>query len=215
MKTHLLPLFWLSLIILPGCKNAGAPGNINPHSPVRLVEPLTDAANSRWFFFNSATRPFGMVNLSPDMIISGAWNSGYRYNQDTIRAFSHIHAWQLSGIPVLPTTGPFRGHRGPDQYGSAYSHEDETVKPGYHQISLKSYGINAELTSTKRVGFHRYTFPASGESSILFDFSTFLGPCDTQYASVRKVSAREIEGEAVMAPTRRRPQPVSVYFVAR
>ncbi|MFO7999324.1 MAG: hypothetical protein R6U86_10130, partial [Bacteroidales bacterium] len=85
MKTHLLPLFLLSLILLPGCENTGAPGNINPQSPVRLVEPLTDAANSRWFFFNSASQPFGMVNLSPDMIISGAWNSGYRYNHDTIR----------------------------------------------------------------------------------------------------------------------------------
>src|SRR6056297_1728885 len=205
----------LLLLTASACSGHRETGVRHENAVVHLVDPLVDAANSRWFFFNSATRPFGMVNLSPDMIINGAWNSGYRYNEDTIRAFSYIHAWQLSGIPVLPTTGPFRGHRGPDQYGSAYSHENETVKPGYHQIFLKSYGINAELTSTKRVGFHRYTFPASGESSILFDFSTFLGPCDTQYASVRKVSAREIEGEAVMAPTRRRPQPVSVYFVAR
>ena len=34
--------------------------------PVDLVWPWLDSANSRWFFFNSATRPFGMVNLSPD-----------------------------------------------------------------------------------------------------------------------------------------------------
>ncbi len=84
--------------------------------PVDLVAPLVDAANSRWFFFNSATRPFGMVNLSPDMVINGAWNSGYRYHQDTIRCFSHVHAWQLSAIPVLPTTGPFKG-QGAHKYG--------------------------------------------------------------------------------------------------
>ena len=102
--------------------------------PVDLVEPLVDAANSRWFFFNSATRPFGMVNLSPDMVINGAWNSGYRYKQDTIRCFSHVHAWQLSAIPVLPTTGAFKGHLGSDKYGSKYTHEKETVKAGYRQV---------------------------------------------------------------------------------
>ena len=89
--------------------------------PVDLVRPLVDAANSRWFFFNSATRPFGMVNLSPDMKIDGAWQSGYRYNLDSIRSISHVHAWQLSGIPVLPVSGDFKGHLGPDVYRSKFS----------------------------------------------------------------------------------------------
>ncbi|MEO6290960.1 MAG: hypothetical protein ABIO76_13615, partial [Ginsengibacter sp.] len=124
-----------------------------------LVEPLVDAANSRFFFFSSATRPFGMVNLSPDMALDGAWNSGYRYNEDTIKCFSHIHGWEISGIPVLPTTGDFKGQLGPAVYGSSYSHQQEIVKPGYHKVVLKDYGITAELTSTTRVGFHRYTFP--------------------------------------------------------
>jgi len=183
--------------------------------PVDLVEPLVDSANSRWFFFNSATRPFGMVNLSPDMVISGAWNSGYRYNQDRIRAFSHIHAWQLSGIPVFPTVGPFRGHEGSEAYGSQYSHDNERAEAGYHQVFLDDYGVKVELTSTIRAGFHRYTFPESDRAQILFDFATFLGPCDTGPALVRKLSNSEIEGYADMAPTRRRPTPARVHFVAR
>lgn len=183
--------------------------------PVDLVEPLVDSANSRWFFFNSATRPFGMVNLSPDMITTGAWNSGYRYNEDRVRAFSHIHAWQLSGIPVFPTNGDFQGHLGSDVYGSRYSHENEVAAVGYHRLRLDDYGIEVELASTKRVGFHRYTFPQAETSQILFDFSTFLGPCDTGPAMVRKVSAHEIEGYAEMMATMRRPKPVRVYFVAR
>ena len=56
--------------------------------PVDLVNPLVDSANSRWFFFSSATRPFGMVNLSPDMLANGAWDSGYRYNQKKISFFN-------------------------------------------------------------------------------------------------------------------------------
>ena len=49
-------------------------------SPVDKVYPLSDAANSRWFYFTSACRPFGMVDLSPDTQIDGAWGSGYRYD---------------------------------------------------------------------------------------------------------------------------------------
>jgi|GEM_PF-22274 len=184
-------------------------------APVDLVQPLVDAANSRWFFFNSATRPFGMVNLSPDMEVDGDWGTGYRYHQDTIRCFSHVHGWQLSGIPVLPTTGPFRGHLGPHVYGSAYTHQQEIVRPGYHKIVLDDYGITAELTSTTRVGFHRYTFPKSRESHILFDFTTALGPSKTDRGYARKVNDREIEGYAVMGATVRRPKPVTVYFTAR
>jgi len=179
-----------------------------------LVEPMVDAANSRFFYFNSATRPFGMVNLSPDMNLRGVWNTGYKYNEDTIRCFSHIHCWEMSGIPVLPTTGPFLGHLGPDVYGSTYTHADEVARPGYHRISLTRYGVTAELASTTRVGFHRYTYPAGDSSHILFDFTTVLGSAETKAADVRRVSDRAIEGSVTMEATVRRPRPVMVYFTA-
>ena len=181
--------------------------------PVDLVRPLVDAANSRWFFFNSATRPFGMVNLSPDMKIDGAWQSGYRYNLDSIRSISHIHAWQLSGIPVLPVSGEFKGHLGPDVYRSSFSHEREEVRPGYHQFFLDDYDINVELTSTTRVGFHRYTFPGDETCHILLDLTTPLGPSTTERGYFKKVSDSEIEGWALMGPTRRRPKATYVYYV--
>ena len=163
--------------------------------PVDLVNPLVDSANSRWFFFSSATRPFGMVNLSPDMGTAGAWESGYRYNQKTINFFSHIHAWQLSGVPVLPTTGAIKAHLGPNAYGSAYSHERETVEPGYHAVVLDDYNIKAELTSTVRVGFHRYTFPESDQSAVIIDLSTQLGPSGTDRGWVKKISNKKLQGE--------------------
>ena len=215
MKNH-LHLLLLLLVTFSSCLNQKEVINqptVNKTRPVDLVEPLVDAANSRWFFFNSATRPFGMVNLSPDMVINGAWNSGYRYNQDTIRCFSHVHAWQLSAIPVLPTTGDFKGHLGSNKYGSKYSHEKETVKAGYHQVLLEDYDIDVELTATTRVGFHRYTFPAAEQSHIHVDFSTFLGPNDTKSGYAKKINNREIAGYAIMAPTRRRPKATYVYYV--
>lgn len=181
--------------------------------PVDLVYPLLDAANSRWFYFNSATRPFGMVNLSPDNSYAGDWGAGYRYNKDSIKFFSHIHCWQLSGVPVLPTTGKSLGVSGPEVYGSLFKHSKEIIQPGYHKVHLEKYNIDAELTSTNRVGFHRYTFPESSESNILIDLSVELGPSDTQSGYIKKTNNHEIVGYAVMAPTRRRPKPVEVFFV--
>lgn len=187
----------------------------DPIQPAELVYPLLDAANSRWFYFSSATRPFGMVNLSPDMGVGGAWSSGYRYNEDTIRFFSHIHAWQLSGVPVLPTSGKFNGHLGNNVYASSYKHDDEVVKPGYHAVTLDDYGIRAELTASTRVGFHRYTYPKSREKHILLDLGTQLGPSATKMGMVQKISNTEIGGYALMEGTRRRPKDIYVYFVMR
>jgi putative alpha-1,2-mannosidase len=144
--------------------------------PVDLVYPQLDSENSRWIFFASACRPFGMVNLSPDNKADTDWGSGYRYEKDSVKFFSHIHGWQLSGVPVMPVNGEFKGHLGSKVYGSKYSHDKETVKPGFHSVFLESYGIKAELTSTTRVGFHRYQFPQAPESYILLDLGTLLGP---------------------------------------
>lgn len=180
--------------------------------PVDLVYPQLDTENSRWIFFSSACRPFGMVNLSPDNKADTDWGSGYRYEKDSILFFSHIHGWQLSGVPMMPVNGEFKGHLGSKVYGSKYSHDNEIVKPGYHSVFLESYGIKAELTSTTRVGFHRYQFPAAAESYILLDLATLLGPSGTVKARATKITDKEIQGYALMDKTTRRPKQISVYF---
>ncbi len=58
---------------------------------VELVNPFVDSHRSRWFFFSSACRPFGMVSLSPDTDTEHSWGSGYMYGSKYIRCFSHIH----------------------------------------------------------------------------------------------------------------------------
>uniref|UniRef100_UPI003566CEB3 glycoside hydrolase domain-containing protein n=1 Tax=Draconibacterium sp. TaxID=1965318 RepID=UPI003566CEB3 len=183
--------------------------------PVDLVNPFIDTHNSRWFYFNSASRPFGMVNLSPDTDTDKTWSSGYLYDSKTIRCFSHIHAWQLAGIAVMPTTGEFKGHLGMDVYQSAFSHETEVAKPGYHKVVLDDYEITAELTSSTRVGFHRYTFPEKKNKAIIFDTGAKLAHGPTVYSKVWKVSDTEIAGVQVISKTGRRPKDTPVYFVAR
>ncbi len=183
--------------------------------PTDLVNVFVDTHDSRWFYFNSASRPFGMVNLSPDTDTKGSWSSGYLYDSPYIRCFSHIHAWQLAGVATMPTTGLFKGNMGMDAYKSSFSHQDEVAKPGYHKVVLKDYNVTAELTSTTRVGFQRYTFPESKDSYIIFDTGAYLGHGPTVYSKTWKVNDTEIAGYQVLSKTFRRPKETPVYFYAK
>jgi len=204
--TRILALAWLAV---PCLATAG-----EKKQPVDYVDPLIDSANSRWIFFSSACRPFGMVNLSPDTDTKGWWNSSYCYNTDSICGFNHVHAWQLSGPSVMPITGPVELAAGSDFCRSKFGHESEIAQAGYHAVTLDDYGIRVELTSTDRVGMHRYTFPKSDESSVLFNLGSGSGPSPIAAGMARKVGDRQIEGYVTDGPTGRRPRPCTFYFVA-
>jgi predicted alpha-1,2-mannosidase len=180
--------------------------------PVDLVYPLLDTENSRWFFFSSACRPFGMVNLSPDTEVGGAWGSGYRYKSETVKGFSHIHAWQLSGPSVMPVVVDGNEAEVFADGASSFSHATERVSPGYHVLELDRYGIKVELTSTKRVGFHKYYFPEGKPAAILFNLNGKLGPCTLVDGRLTQTGPRELSGELVNTPTKRRPKPAKVFF---
>jgi len=177
-----------------------------------LVEPRLGTTLTRWIHFASACRPFGMINLSPDTKPVGDWGSGYSIDHDNVSGFSHIHDWQVAGLLVMPVTGNADPRGGPENFSSPFSHDREFVKPGDHRLHLDRYGIDVELTSTLRVGFHRYTFPTSADASILIDLAGTLGPCDMGPALFRKTGPRSFEGQVLNIPTMRRPKPLTVYF---
>jgi len=52
----------------------------------------------------------------------------------------------------------------PADFASDFSHKNESAHPGYYQVYLERYGINAELTSTLRTGYHRYTYRDNAQS---------------------------------------------------
>lgn len=204
-------LLTIALAVLFGCTTQKTELTV-AKEPVDLVYPILDTENSRWFFFSSACRPFGMVNLSPDTGINGAWGSGYRYQTDTIKGFSHIHAWQLSGVSVMPMSLSESQYSSIyDDYYSPFSHEKEIIHPGYHQVFLERFKVKAELTSTKRVGFHRYTFNQSTKS-VLFNLDGILGPSEMIDGNLQQLNEFELAGEVTNAPTFRRPKPFKVFF---
>jgi predicted alpha-1,2-mannosidase len=187
------------------------------HGVAAWVNPLIDTANRRFFFFSSACRPFGMVNLSPDTVNEGgAWGAGYRYQSPYVCFFSHVHGWQKAGIPVLPVTGSMKEKKQTNDYRSRFSHDKEEVHPGYHRVFLEDYRIQAELTSTCRVGFHRYQFPSflkDRETGILLDLGTEIGPTEMSETHLEQTGPRELTGFVVNAPTIRRPKPLKIFFV--
>ncbi|MEP1983675.1 MAG: GH92 family glycosyl hydrolase, partial [Maribacter dokdonensis] len=143
-----------------------------------------------------------------------AWGSGYRYKTDTIKGFSHIHAWQMSGISVMPvTTNKENKEDIYKDFYSKFSHDQEVVMPGFHKVNLDRFNISAQLTSTKRVGFHQYSYPDNQEDkAILFNLNTLLGPSSNTDGFLEQNSANELSGKVTMEPTHRRPKPLTVYF---
>ncbi|WP_406828424.1 GH92 family glycosyl hydrolase [Microbulbifer sp. ARAS458-1] len=180
--------------------------------PVEYVWPWLDSANSRWFYFNSATRPFGLVNLSPDTELEGTWGSGYRYNTLEVKGFNHVHAWQLSGLSVMPVSSrePLEVLKG--DYFSPFSHQDEIVAAGYHKLSLQRFNIDVELTSTTRVGFHRYQYGDNEQRQVLLDLQGNFGPSALRKGSFFQVDANTFQGHVINEPTVRRPRPTPVFF---
>lgn len=217
LKHYAIPLFVLSSGLI-GCGTAEQP-TISPQpkatsqlAPVDAVWPWLDSANSRWFYFNSATRPFGMVNLSPDTEIEGAWGSGYRYNTQEVKGFNHVHAWQLAGLSVLPVSQNRTLSEIEDDYFSAFSHDQEKVAAGFHSLTLSRYGIDVELTATTRVGFHNYVYNNSGPKQILLDFEGQFGPSALSEGSFTQIDDTTFSGSIINAPTIRRPRPTPIFF---
>jgi len=156
--------------------------------------------------FVGANVPFGLVQVGPTSITQAwDWCSGYHDGDSTVIGFSHTHlsgtgCGDLFDITLMPVTGPVRPERGREsEPGSGmWSYGDrsrEVAEPGYYSIPLERYGILAEMTATARVGFHRYSFPASEDAAVVIDLEN--GGCwdDVRDAGFR--TETDVEGRII------------------
>ncbi len=149
------------------------------------VDPLIGTAHCRWFHFAPGASPFGMAKPGPSTDghkgnLSGWEAVGYDFRHTSIEGFPNFHEFQIGGVVFMPTKGELKTIPGEtDSHGTGYRSDfdkkDEVIHPGYYSVILKDYGIKAEVTSTNRVSFHRYTFPAGKDSHILFDIGNKQG----------------------------------------
>lgn len=146
--------------------NPAVPGNFT-----QFVDPYIGTGGHGHVFLGASV-PFGAVQLGPTNRSEGwDWCSGYHYSDSTIVGFSHTHLsgtgiGDLGDISVLPAV---------DDKLALYTHDKEVVKPGYYGVRMSPSNIHAELTASERVGFHRYTFPASTSAKIKINLRKGIG----------------------------------------
>ena len=174
MKKTILFLQAAVLGLLAACSQPS--GEEQLRNEVQYVNPFI-GTGFHGHTFPGATRPFALVQVSPDTHIMG-WDasSGYHYDDSQIYAFSHTHLsgtgiGDLGDVAILPVSGG-------DSIRPVATFKKETEKatPGYYAVRLDNFGINVELTSTDRVGFHKYTYDNPKDRRVLLDLGHVLQP---------------------------------------
>ena len=117
--------------------------------------------------------PFGFVHVSPDTV--NPTTAGYN-PYENILGFSQTHVSGTGGASKYGNflTTPLVGKLRVNNLGSPK--EEEAASPGYYTVRLTRSGVKAELTATRLVGMHRYTYPASKLSHVLIDASSVVQP---------------------------------------
>src|SRR5260370_16213844 len=120
-----------------------------------------------------AAVPFGFANPSPDTLRHDT--SGYDSRQPII-GFSQTHvsgtggASKYGNFRITPQVGQIRIQ------DLTSAKKDEIARPGYYAVTLsrsdERANVRAELTATRLVAVHRYTFPKTTDSHLLLDLSS-------------------------------------------
>ncbi|MCK4561849.1 MAG: GH92 family glycosyl hydrolase, partial [Flavobacteriaceae bacterium] len=202
---HFIKIIFI-VFVFSGCDLSEDTNNNNSEDLVEYVNPFLGTD----FFghtFPGAGLPNALVHLSPDIHTEGwTYASGYVYQESSIMGFSHTH-WSGVGmvnggeILLMPTVdNKLRISPGsldnPDKgYRSRFDHANEFATPGYYSVLLKDYDVNVELTSTKRAGFHRYTFPKTKNARIILDIGHQIGNMTKgELSSLKIINNNQIEG---------------------
>ena len=174
------------------------------------VNPNIGTVHSRWFVYTPASVPFGMAKLGASTNgtygnVQGWEAVGYEDTHTSIDGFPCFHEFQVGGLSLMPVNGevkttPARLENPQDGWRSTFDKSDEEAHPGYYSVLLKDYGIRAELTATKRVGFQRYTFPASESSHIIFNVGNREGESGNVRDSYAVCDGNVVSGYIVTEP---------------
>ena len=187
------------------------PYSLTAQNLLKYVDPNIGTAHSRWFFYTPAAVPYGMAKLAPSTNghygNASGWEAvGYDTRQNSIEGFVHFHEWQVGGVSFMPTTGALKVKPGKLEdtsggYRSHFNRKNEVAEPGYYKVFLDDYNITAELTATKRVGFHRYTFPQNSHSHIILDVGNKQGESgEVTDAGIHMIDDTHFEGFVTTYP---------------
>ncbi|TFW19331.1 glycoside hydrolase family 92 protein [Massilia arenosa] len=202
----------LLLAALPAIAVQAAPAAAPDNRPSSAVNVFIGTGGDG-HTYPGATRPWGMVQLSPDTQTrhfkqSYPWAAGYRYEDDTILGFSHTHFSgtghsDLGDVLLMPYTGetklePGYPERAFSGYRSRFRHATEKAWPGYYAVHLDDQDVDVELTASERVGLHRYRFPAGLDAKVILDLRSSI----YNYAGKNLWSSLRVRGDSLMTGMR-------------
>ena len=167
--------------------------------------------------------PFGFANPSPDTVPATQFRfdtSGYQSDQPIV-GFSQTHVSGTGGegkygnFRITPSVGPVKAGPG----ASAKAHE--VASPGYYSVHLTQPDVRVELTATRLVAVHRYTFPAVRQANLLIDTGSVIVTGGGEGRRQRPIHTRtkivapdRIEGSADILGGWN-PSPYTLHFVAQ
>ena len=175
------------------------------------VNPNLGTVHSRWFVYTPASEPFGLAKLGAST--NGTYGNkdgweavGYEDGHTSIDGFPCLHEFQVGGVALMPITGEAKTKPGllenPEEgWRSSFQKTDEVADAGYYSVVLQDYGVRAELTATARVGYQRYTFPASEDSHILLNIGNRQGESGAvRDARIEVIDPQTVQGYVVTEP---------------
>lgn len=207
MKIKYLQLFFLIVILVgtSSCKDSKNEIKTIPQiNLTKFVNPFI-GTGGHGHTYPGATVPFGMLQVSPDNGVSSwDWCSGYHYSDSITIGFSHLHLsgtgiGDLADIRLMPVNKKVDlavevKTRDDVPYKSLYSHEEENASPGYYSVQLKDFNIKAELTSSLRTGFHKYTFAENDTQSVVIDLGFAINWDKTTASKISVIDKNTISG---------------------
>jgi putative alpha-1,2-mannosidase len=126
--------------------------------------------------FPGAVRPFGMVKLGPDLLLSGTDSySGY-LPDGNFSGFSMMHEQGTGGAPKYGTVSqlPLVGNISDPLSNITVSRSGtDEGSVGYYKAETGE-GVEVELSASSRAGIYRYTFPSESQGNVLVDVSHVL-----------------------------------------
>ena len=202
-----LSLVFLVVIAIAttSCKNSQAESKTTPKlNLTKFVDPFI-GTGGHGHTYPGATVPFGMLQVSPDNGISSwDWCSGYHYSDSIAIGFSHLHLsgtgiGDLADIRLMPINKKVDlaaevKTREDVPYKSLYSHDQESASPGYYSVQLKDFNIKAELTSSLRTGYHKYTFAKNDTQSVVIDLGFAINWDKTTASKISVIDNSTISG---------------------
>ena len=158
--------------IQPG-PDAGAHTMETAEDLVRWIDPLIGSVGEGNTFPGSCY-PFGLVQASPDTGESVTC-SGYKHTDTTIRGFSQTHL-NGTGCPAMGDIllMPFTGAFDEAALASPFRKETQVCAPDGYAVTLENGGIRAEATTSPRVAWWRFTWPAGAPKRLYVDAAAML-----------------------------------------